>query len=110
MVITTACMSSPMISCVTMARFYMRYRRFGRTGWQVSEIGYGMWGLAGWTGADDAATREALRLAVEGGCNFFDTALAYGEGRSEQMLGELVRANPGKTLYVATKVPPKNRV
>ena len=87
----------------------MRYRTFGRTGWQVSKIGYGMWGLAGWTGADDAATRQSLQLAVDLGCNFFDTALAYGEGRSEQFLGELVRANPGKTLYVGTKVPPKNR-
>lgn len=87
----------------------MRYRTFGRTGWQVGTIGYGMWGLAGWTGSDDAATRESLQLAVDGGCNFFDTALAYGEGRSERILGELVRANLDKTLYVATKVPPKNR-
>jgi len=87
----------------------MRYRTFGRTGWQVGTIGYGMWGLAGWTGSDDAATRESLQLAVDGGGNFFDTALAYGEGRSERILGELVRANPDKTLYVATKVPPKNR-
>jgi aryl-alcohol dehydrogenase-like predicted oxidoreductase len=87
----------------------MHYRTFGRTGWQVGTVGYGMWGLAGWTGSDDAATRESLQLAVDGGCNFFDTALAYGEGRSERMLGDLVRANPGTALYVATKVPPKNR-
>jgi aryl-alcohol dehydrogenase-like predicted oxidoreductase len=87
----------------------MHYRTFGRTGWQVGTVGYGMWGLAGWSGSDDAQTREALQQAVDGGCNFFDTALAYGEGRSERMLGELVRANPGKTLHVATKVPPKNR-
>jgi aryl-alcohol dehydrogenase-like predicted oxidoreductase len=87
----------------------MRYRTFGRTGWQVGTVGYGMWGLAGWTGTDDAATRESLQIAVDGGCNFFDTALAYGEGRSERILGDLVRANPDKTLYVATKVPPKNR-
>jgi len=87
----------------------MRYRTFGRTGWQVGTVGYGMWGLAGWTGSDDAATRESLQLAVDGGCNFFDTALAYGDGRSERILGELVRANSDKTLYVATKVPPKNR-
>ncbi len=87
----------------------MRYRTFGRTGWQVSEIGYGMWGLAGWIDSEDAVTRQSLQLAVDLGCNFFDTALAYGEGRSERFLGELVRANPGKTLYVATKIPPKNR-
>jgi aryl-alcohol dehydrogenase-like predicted oxidoreductase len=87
----------------------MRYRTFGRTGWRVSEVGYGMWGLAGWTGSDDAATRQALQLAVDLGCNFFDTALAYGDGRSEQVLGDLLRSNPGQTLYTATKVPPKDR-
>lgn len=54
----------------------MRYRRFGRTGWQVSEIGYGMWGMAGWTGADDAQSMQALERAAALGCNFFDTAWA----------------------------------
>jgi aryl-alcohol dehydrogenase-like predicted oxidoreductase len=88
----------------------MRYRRFGRTGWRVSEVGYGMWGLAGWTGSDDEETRRALQRAVELGCNFFDTAYAYGEGKSEQMLGELGRQNAGVKLYTATKIPPKNRV
>jgi aryl-alcohol dehydrogenase-like predicted oxidoreductase len=87
----------------------MRYRSFGRTGWQVSEIGYGMWGLAGWTGSNDEQTRESLQLAVDLGCNFFDTALAYGDGKSEQILGQLVRANIDKRLFLATKVPPKNR-
>ena len=87
----------------------MKYRSFGRLGWQVSEVGYGMWGLAGWTGCDDQQTRDALRLAVELGCNFFDTALAYGEGVSERMLGELVRATPDRHLFVASKIPPKNR-
>lgn len=87
----------------------MNYRSFGRLGWQVSEVGYGMWGLAGWTGRDDQQTRDALRLAVELGCNFFDTALAYGEGVSERMLGELVRAIPGRHLFVASKIPPNNR-
>ncbi|HEX3147599.1 MAG TPA: aldo/keto reductase [Gemmataceae bacterium] len=88
----------------------MRYRTFGRLGWQVSEVGYGMWGLAGWTGRDDDETRQSLQLSVDLGCNFFDTALAYGEGHSEQMLGALVRANPAKKLYVASKIPPKNRI
>lgn len=87
----------------------MLYRTFGRTGWQVSEIGYGMWGMGGWTESDDAESRRSLRLAVELGCNFFDTAHAYGEGKSERLLGELVRDNPDKKLYVATKIPPKNR-
>jgi aryl-alcohol dehydrogenase-like predicted oxidoreductase len=87
----------------------MRYRTFGRTGWRISEIGYGMWGMAGWTGSEDEESRQALQRAVDLGCNFFDTAFAYGEGRSEQLLGELLRANPGKRLYTATKIPPKNR-
>jgi aryl-alcohol dehydrogenase-like predicted oxidoreductase len=87
----------------------MQYRRFGRTGWNVSEIGYGMWGMAGWTGSEDAESLASLQRAVDLGCNFFDTAWAYGDGRSEQLLGKVLRANPGKTLYTATKVPPKNR-
>ena len=87
----------------------MRYRTFGRLGWSVSEVGYGMWGLAGWTGSDDDETRQALDEAVRLGCNFFDTAWAYGDGKSERMLGELVRAYPDRRLYTATKVPPKNR-
>lgn len=87
----------------------MRYRRFGRKNWQVSEIGYGMWGMGGWSGSDDEESLVSLQRAVELGCNFFDTAWAYGEGRSERLLGQLVRANPEKKLYTATKIPPKNR-
>jgi aryl-alcohol dehydrogenase-like predicted oxidoreductase len=87
----------------------MQYRRFGRTGWNVSEIGYGMWGMAGWTGSEDAESLASLQRAVDSGCNFFDTAWAYGDGHSEQLLGKVLRANPGKRLYTATKVPPKNR-
>jgi len=86
----------------------MNYRKFGRTGWMVSELGYGMWGMAGWTGSDDDESRQALQRAVELGCNFFDTAWAYGEGHSEELLGWLVRNNPGTKLYTATKIPPKN--
>ncbi|MDE3088364.1 MAG: aldo/keto reductase [Chloroflexota bacterium] len=88
----------------------MNYRRFGRLGWNVSEIGYGMWGMGEWTGSDDAESMTALQRAVDLGCDFFDTALAYGEGHSEGLLGYLVRANPKKKLYTATKIPPKNRV
>jgi aryl-alcohol dehydrogenase-like predicted oxidoreductase len=87
----------------------MNYRRFGRTDWKVSEIGYGMWGLAGWTESDDRESLDALARAVELGVNFFDTAYAYGDGRSEEILGKVLRANSGKKLYVATKIPPKNR-
>jgi aryl-alcohol dehydrogenase-like predicted oxidoreductase len=86
----------------------MNYRRFGRTGWQVSEIGYGMWGMGGWTGSDDAESLASLQRAVDLGCNFFDTAWGYGAGHSEGLLGQLVRANPNKKLYIATKIPPKN--
>ena len=87
----------------------MQYRTFGRTGWQVSEIGYGMWGMAGWTGSVDEESERSLDRAVELGCNFFDTAWAYGDGRSEQLLGRLLKRHPGKRLYTATKIPPKNR-
>jgi aryl-alcohol dehydrogenase-like predicted oxidoreductase len=87
----------------------MRYRRFGRTGWRVSEVGYGMWGMAGWTGSDDEQSFASMQLAVDLGCNFFDTAFAYGEGHSERLLGQLVRANAGRTIYTASKVPPMNR-
>ena len=87
----------------------MRYRTFGRTGWKVSEIGYGMWGMAGWSGSDDEESLKSLQLAVDLGVNFFDTAWAYGDGHSERLLGQVLRANPDKTLYSATKVPPKNR-
>ena len=86
----------------------MRYRTFGRTGWSVSDVGYGMWGMGGWTGSDDDESLQSLHRAVELGCNFFDTAWAYGAGHSEKLLGQLVRAYPDRKLYVATKIPPKN--
>ena len=86
----------------------MRYRQFGRTGWQTSEIGYGMWGMGSWSGSDDEESLKALQRSVDLGCNFFDTAFVYGNGRSENLLGQLVRANADKKLYTATKIPPKN--
>jgi len=86
----------------------MKYRRFGRTNWEVSEVGYGMWGMAGWTESDDAQSAKSLDLAVENGVNFFDTAWGYGEGHSEELLGQLVRRHPDKKLYTASKIPPKN--
>jgi len=86
----------------------MEYRRFGRTDWYVSEIGYGMWGMAGWTASDDEQSAKSLDIAVENGVNFFDTAWGYGEGHSEELLGELVRRHPSKKLYTASKIPPKN--
>jgi aryl-alcohol dehydrogenase-like predicted oxidoreductase len=87
----------------------MKLRQFGRTGWQVSEIGYGMWGMGGWSNSDDQESLASLQAAADLGCNFFDTAYVYGDGRSEKLLGQLVRANPDKRLYTATKVPPLNK-
>ena len=87
----------------------MRTRTYPRTGWPISEIGYGMWGLGGWTGSDDHETLASLHEAVALGCTFFDTAWAYGAGHSERLLRDVLRAHPDRTLHVATKVPPKNQ-
>ena len=74
----------------------------------MSEIGYGMWGMGEWSGSEDEASLDALGLAVQRGCNFFDSALAYGDGRSDRLLGELVRRHPDRRIYTATKIPPLN--
>jgi aryl-alcohol dehydrogenase-like predicted oxidoreductase len=86
----------------------MQYRTFGSTNWQVSEIGYGMWGLADWSGSDDEQSLQSLDRGIELGCNFFDTAWAYGDGHSERLLGKILRKHPDKRLFAATKIPPKN--
>jgi len=86
----------------------MRYRKLGRTGFDVSEIGQGLWGVSGWSGSDDAESLQAMQLAVDSGCNFFDTAWAYGDGKSDALLGQIIDANRGKRLYAASKIPPKN--
>ncbi len=88
----------------------MKYRTLGRTGMEVSEIGYGAWGIGGiqWTGGDDAEAGRSLNLAIDQGLNFIDTALAYGAGHSEKLVGEVVRSRP-EQIYLATKIPPKNR-
>ena len=87
----------------------MQHRTLGRTGFSVTDIGCGLWGMSGWSGSDDAASLGALQLAADLGCNFFDTAWAYGEGKSDGLLGKTIAANPGKRLYSASKIPPKNR-
>jgi len=89
----------------------MRYRKLGRTGFHVSEIGYGAWGIGGtqWLGSSDRESLIALRHAIELGVNFIDTALAYGSGHSEQLVGEAVR-EAGHKIYVASKVPPRNQI
>ena len=65
--------------------------------------------MAGWTGSADEESFASLDRAIELGCNFFDTAWAYGDGHSEQLLGATLKRHPDKRLYVATKIPPKNR-
>jgi aryl-alcohol dehydrogenase-like predicted oxidoreductase len=87
----------------------MRYRSALRLPEPVSEIGYGMWGMGGWSGSNNVESARALDRAVELGCNFFDTAAAYGDGHSECLLGDLLRRYPKVKLFVASKVPPKNR-
>jgi len=89
----------------------MRYRKLGRTGCEVSEIGYGAWGVGGvqWQGGTDDESLRALKRAIELGLNFIDTALAYNEGHSERLVGTVVRDAP-RSIRVATKVPPKNRL
>ena len=86
----------------------MHSRPLGQTGLDVSELGVGMWGVVDWSDTDASEAEAALQLAVDSGCTFFDTALVYGDGRSEQLLGRLVAANPEKHLCIATKVPPRN--
>jgi aryl-alcohol dehydrogenase-like predicted oxidoreductase len=89
----------------------MKLRRLGRTGLEVSEIGYGAWGIGGgmWVGARDDDSLRALHRACDLGVNFFDTALDYGRGHSEALVGRLVRERR-ETVYVATKIPPRNHV
>jgi len=87
----------------------MRSRSLGSTGLEVSELGYGAWGIgkAMWGDADDDESLRALRRALELGVNLIDTALAYGDGHSEQLVGRVVRES-GDRVHVATKVPPMN--
>lgn len=87
----------------------MKHRPFGRTGWQVSDVGYGMWGMGAWSGSEDNESLDSLQSAIDLACNFFDSAWVYGDSRSEKLLGRILRANSAKKLYVASKVPPKNR-
>ena len=95
-------------------RYYssdMIYRKLGRTGYSVGDIGYGAWGIGGkqWLGGEDQESLRALGRAIELGLNFIDTALAYGDGHSERLVGQVVRQT-GHKIYVATKAPPKNRL
>lgn len=64
--------------------------------------------MSGWTGSDDRQSMDSLQRAVEAGCTFFDSAWAYGNGKSDEFLGQTLARNPGKRLYAASKIPPKN--
>jgi aryl-alcohol dehydrogenase-like predicted oxidoreductase len=86
----------------------MKYRRFGRTGVKVSDIAHGLWGMGGWSGSNDDESMAALQLAIDLGCNFFDSAWAYGDGKSDGLLGQAMAKNNGNHLYAASKIPPKN--
>jgi len=86
----------------------MKYRKFGRTGLEVSDIAPGLWGMGGWSGSSDKESLEALELAARLGANFFDSAWAYGDGRSDHLLGQTMAKNREKKLLAASKVPPKN--
>jgi aryl-alcohol dehydrogenase-like predicted oxidoreductase len=89
----------------------MQHRTLGKTGLEISVLGYGAWGIGKtmWLGADDDESLRALRTAIERGVNFIDTAYGYGDGHSETLVGEAVR-NASERVYVATKIPPKNRI
>ena len=88
----------------------MEYRTFGTTDVRVSEVGYGAWGIGGkqWRGGNNRESLKALRRSFELGVNFIDTALAYGDGHSERLVGDVLHDTPHR-VYVASKVPPRNR-
>jgi aryl-alcohol dehydrogenase-like predicted oxidoreductase len=89
----------------------MKYRQLGHTGFEVSDMAYGLWGMSGWSGSNDEESLASLQLSVDLGCTFFDTAWAYGEGKSDGLLGEIMSRNASrndKQLYAASKIPPAN--
>ena len=87
----------------------MRYRTFGRTGWQVTEIGYGMWGMAGWTGSADQTSRRSLAAGSRSGLQLLRHGLGLRRRTQRTAPGGTPPRNPQKKLYTATKIPPKNR-
>ena len=86
----------------------MKYRKLGRTGFEVSDVAHGLWGMSGWSGSEDQESLTSMQMAVDLGCNFFDTAWAYGDGKSDGLLGDIMQRNAGKRLYAASKIPPGN--
>jgi len=91
----------------------MRYRTFGRLGWQVSELGFGAWAIGGdaWGKTDDTESIRTIHQALDSGINFIDTAQAYGNGHSERLIGKVLRERKsGDRIYVATKIPPAGKL
>src|SRR3989339_108016 len=92
----------------------MRYRTFGRLGWKVSEIGFGAWAIGGdaWGKVEDSESVKTLHEALDSGVNFIDTAQAYGNGHSEELIGKALaeRGSGGERIYVATKIPPAGKL
>jgi aryl-alcohol dehydrogenase-like predicted oxidoreductase len=86
----------------------MKHRTLGRTGFEVSEMAHGLWGMSGWSGSDDQESLSSMQLAIDLGCNFFDTAWAYGDGKSDGLLGETMARNSKQRLFAASKIPPAN--
>jgi|SRR5579864_1742664 len=86
----------------------MKYRKLGRTGFEVSEMAHGLWGMGDWSDSTDTESLKALQLSVDLGCNFFDSAWAYGNGKGDSLLGDIIARNPDKRLYAASKIPPAN--
>src|SRR5947209_12042041 len=85
----------------------MKYRKFGRLGWKVSDIGFGAWAIGGsWGSQSDDESVKALNRAIDLGCNFIDTAQVYGDGRIEKVIAQTLAGRKGEQIYVATKIPP----
>ena len=74
----------------------MKYRKLGRTGFEVSDVAHGLWGMSGWSGSDDRESLASMQLGIDLGCNFFDMAWAYGDGKSDGLLGEMMARNSGE--------------
>jgi aryl-alcohol dehydrogenase-like predicted oxidoreductase len=87
----------------------MRYRTLGKAGFEVSEVGFGAWGIGGdwWKGGSDDEALAALRQAIELGITFVDTAMGYGDGHSERLIGQVLRGST-EQVHVGTKVRPMN--
>jgi aryl-alcohol dehydrogenase-like predicted oxidoreductase len=82
----------------------MNYRQFGKTGWKVSEIGFGAWAIGGdWGHVSQEDALNALRTAIETGVNSIDTADVYGDGRSERLVADVIKDFPDREIHVATK-------